>query len=99
MSEKTATETEAIVQEKAKKVGRFRAAARAFGASSLKHQAMCVGLFLLGYLFPVAGIVAYVIQRIRKSDQMWRFFALAGPIVAMLVFVANFVFLAVNGQI
>lgn len=71
--------------------------ARRFLAFGLKEQILCVASFVLGYLYPLAGVVLYFVQKKRGYEPIWRFFSLAGPIFAIVIFAANFAFYTVNG--
>jgi hypothetical protein len=71
--------------------------ARRFLGFGLKQQILCVASFVLGYLYPLAGVVLYFVQRKRGSEPVWRFFSLTGPIFAAAIFTANFIFYSING--
>jgi hypothetical protein len=71
--------------------------ARRFLGFGLKQQILCVASFVLGYFYPLAGVVLYFVQKKRGSEPVWRFFSLAGPIFAAAIFIANFIFYSING--
>lgn len=71
--------------------------ARRFLGFGLKRQILCVASFVLGYFYPLAGVVLYFVQKKRGSEPVWRFFSLAGPIFAAAIFTANFIFYSING--
>lgn len=71
--------------------------ARRFLGFGLKQQILCVASFVLGYFYPLAGVVLYFVQKKRGSEPVWRFFSLAGPIFAAAIFTANFIFYSING--
>lgn len=71
--------------------------ARRFLGFGLKQQILCIASFVLGYIYLLAGIVLYVVQKKRGSEPVWRFFSLAGPIFAAVIFTANFIFYSING--
>lgn len=71
--------------------------ARCFLGFGLKQQILCVASFVLGYFYPLAGVVLYFVQKKRGSEPVWRFFSLAGPIFAAAIFTANFIFYSING--
>jgi hypothetical protein len=71
--------------------------ARRFLGFGLKQQIFCVASFVLGYFYPLAGVVLYFVQKKRGSEPVWRFFSLAGPIFAAAIFIANFIFYSING--
>lgn len=71
--------------------------ARRFLGLGLKQQILCIASFVLGYIYPLAGVVLYFVQKKRRSDPVWRFFSLAGPIFAAAIFTANFIFYSING--
>ncbi len=71
--------------------------ARRFLGFGLKQQILCVASFVLGYFYPLAGVVLYFVQKKRGSEPVWRFFSLAGPIFAAAIFTANFIFCSING--
>ncbi|MCI1498319.1 MAG: hypothetical protein LKH62_06690 [Atopobiaceae bacterium] len=71
--------------------------ARRFLGFGLKQQILCVAWFVLGYFYPLAGVVLYFVQKKRGSEPVWRFFSLAGPIFAAAIFTANFIFYSING--
>lgn len=78
------------------RVGRI---SRRFLGFGLKQQVLCVGSFVLGYLFPLVGVVVWLVQRKRGIEQVWRFFSLAGPIVAMIIYTANFIYITICGGV
>lgn len=71
--------------------------ARRFLGFGLKQQILCVASFVLGYFYPLAGVVLYFVQKKRGSEPVWRFFSLAGPIFAAAIFTADFIFYSING--
>ena len=71
--------------------------ARRFLCFGWKQQILCVASFVLGYFYPLAGVVLYFVQKKRGSEPVWRFFSLAGPIFAAAIFTANFIFYSING--
>jgi hypothetical protein len=71
--------------------------ARRFLGFGLKQQILCVASFVLGYFYPLAGVVLYFVQKKCGSEPVWRFFSLAGPIFAAAIFTANFIFYSING--
>lgn len=71
--------------------------ARRFLGFGLKQQILCVASFVLGYFYPLAGVVLYFVQKKRGSEPVWRFFSLAGPFFAAAIFTANFIFYSING--
>lgn len=89
---KVAAQTEALRT----KVGRI---SRRFLGFGIKEQALCVGSFILGYLFPIVGIAMWLVQHKRGSEQVWQFFSLAGPIFAMVIYTANFIYITICGGV
>lgn len=78
------------------RVGRI---SRRFLGFGLKGQMLCAGSFLLGYILPVAGVALFCIQRHQKREAVWQFFSLAGPIFAMVIYIANYAFCVATGTL
>ena len=68
---------------------------REFVALSRGGKAIAVGLFVVGFLYPLAGFVIAGAARALRLDRSYSRLALAGSIVSLALFVVEYVATAV----
>jgi hypothetical protein len=77
-------------------VSATRSISREFGELSVKGKMLCALEMLGTYCFPAAGVVAYVVLRLKGKGRVYRFFALAGAAAAITIYVVEFVSYAIT---
>ena len=74
--------------------GRFSAyvlrVAGAFQAMRMRGQLLCVLEIFVGYLSPLVGVIVAIVLKAMRKDEVWRFFPLAGAVLAMAVFTVSY---------
>lgn len=60
----------------------------------LRKKAICAAEMLAGYLWPAAGLIAYVVLRWRNARRVYRFSALVGVLISAACYVVEFALLS-----
>lgn len=69
---------------------------RELGELGVKGKVLCALEMLGTYCFPAAGVIAYVVLRLKGKGRVYGFFALAGAAAAMAIYVVEFVSYAIR---